>query len=92
MSEYITMTRPDGLPQDAWLRVHVRAGAVIEKVAPASMVMVGSLAQWRVWTGLPFDTDGDVVVPGALVPVKCSAAHDYAVYVEPNVWVRHDLG
>ncbi|HEY3872919.1 MAG TPA: hypothetical protein VGM10_31470 [Actinocrinis sp.] len=91
MSEYIKLNRPDGLPHDAWLRVHVRAGAVIEKVAPASMVMVGSLSQWRAWTGLPFDTDGDIVVPDALVPVKCSTAHDYAVYVEPNVWVRHDL-
>lgn len=91
MTDYITLTRADGLPRDAWLRVHVRAGAVIEKVCPASMVMAGSLAQWRAWTGLPFDTDGDVVVPGALVPVTCSATHNYAVYVEPNVWVRHDL-
>lgn len=63
MTEYIKLTRPDGLPQDAWLRVHVRAGAVIEKVAPASMVMAGSLARWRAWTGQPFDTDGDVIVP-----------------------------
>jgi GNAT superfamily N-acetyltransferase len=91
MTQYIKLTRPDGLPQDAWLRVHVRAGAVIEKVAPASMVMAGSLAQWRAWTGLPFDTDEDVIVPGALVPIKCSATHDYAVYAEPNVWVRHHL-
>ena len=40
---------------------------------------------------LAFDRDGDVVVPGALVPVHCDTAHDHAVYVEPNVWVRHDL-
>ncbi|WHM36809.1 N-acetyltransferase [Streptomyces sp. BPTC-684] len=91
MHEYIKLTRPDALPQDAWLRVHVRAGATIEKVAPASMVVAGSLAQWRTWTGLPFDKDGDVVVPGALVPVNCSVTHDRAVYVEPNVWVRHNL-
>lgn len=91
MADYVGLTRPDGLPQDAWLRVHVRAGGVVEKVAPASMTIPGSLERWRTWTGLPFDADGDVVVPGALVPVLCSAAHDYAVYVEPNVWVRHDL-
>jgi GNAT superfamily N-acetyltransferase len=91
MSDYIKLTRPDGLPHDAWLRVHVRAGAVIEKVAPASMVIAGSLLEWRAWTDLPFDTDGDVVVPEALVPVTCSTTHDYAVYIEPNVWVRHDL-
>jgi hypothetical protein len=91
MADYIAMTRPDGLPVDAWLRVHVRAGATVIGVAEASMAMAGSLAEWRAWTGLPFDTTGHVIVPEALVPVVCDMAHDYAVYVEPNVWVRHDL-
>jgi hypothetical protein len=30
-------------------------------------------------------------VPKALVPVRCDVEHGYAVYVEPNVWVQHDL-
>ncbi|MER5207810.1 N-acetyltransferase [Streptomyces sp. NPDC002825] len=88
--EYAFRTREaDGLPHDPWLRVHVRAGGVIEAVAPASMTVSGSLEQWRAWTGLPFDADGPVEVKGALVPVHCEAARGYAVYVEPNVWVRH---
>ncbi|MER5944829.1 N-acetyltransferase [Streptomyces sp. NPDC001904] len=92
MSEYAYRVRDaDGLPHDPWLRVHVRAGAVIEKVAPASMTVSGSLAQWRAWTGLPFDTAGPVEVPGALVPVHCAPGLDHAVYVEPNVWMRHAL-
>lgn len=91
MTEYVEQLRPDGLPQDPWLRVHVKAGASIVKVAPRSMVIAGSLAEWRAWTGLPFDTTGDVIVPQALVPVHCDVRHDHAVYVEPNVWVRHDL-
>lgn len=90
MSEYVLRRRDDGLPQDPWLRVHVRNGGTVEKVAPASMTVSGSLAQWRGWTGLPFDRDGDVEVPGALVPVRCDLAHDRAVYVEPNVWIRHE--
>ncbi|WP_306323628.1 MULTISPECIES: N-acetyltransferase [unclassified Streptomyces] len=90
MSEYAHRVRePDGLPHDPWLRVHVRAGGVIEKVAPASMVVAGSLEQWREWTGLPFEKEGPVEVPAALVPVRCEPEHGYAVYVEPNVWVRH---
>ncbi|MCC3776603.1 N-acetyltransferase [Streptomyces sp. UNOB3_S3] len=89
MADYALRRREDGLPADPWLRVHVRAGGVIEKVAPVSMTISGSLAQWRRWTGLPFDRDGDIEVPGALVPVHCDIAHDRAVYVEPNVWVRH---
>ena len=91
MAEYITMVREDGFPADPWLRVHVRAGGKIRQVAQASMVMAGSLAQWREWTGLPFDRTGDVIVPEALVPVHCDAEHDHAVYVEPNVWVEHVL-
>jgi GNAT superfamily N-acetyltransferase len=91
MTEYAFLTRDDGLPVDPWLRVHVRAGGAIERVATASMVVAGSLRQWREWTGLPFDTDGEVAVPKALVPVLVSQAHDRAVYVEPNVWIRHDL-
>ncbi|MGW2340322.1 N-acetyltransferase [Streptomyces sp. NPDC001661] len=90
IGEYAFRTREaDGLPHDPWLRVHVRAGGVIEKVAPASMVVAGSLVEWRSWTGLPFDKEGPVEVPAALVPVRCEPEHDYAVYVEPNVWVRH---
>ena len=89
MAEYARLTGDDGLPVDPWLRVHVRAGGVIDKVAPTSMVVTGSLAQWRSWTGLPFDTSGPVEVPEALIPVRCDTTHDQAVYVEPNVWVRH---
>lgn len=91
MSEYAYRTREDGLPHDPWLRVHVRAGAELIAVAPTSMTISGSLAEWRKWTGLPFDADGPVEVEGALVPVECRIAHDYAVYVEPNVWLRHRL-
>lgn len=92
MSEYAFRTREqDGLPHDPWLRVHVRAGGMIERVAPASMVIAGSLAEWRGWTGLPFDRPGDVTVPGALAPVHCAPDRDCAVYTEPNVWVRHRL-
>ncbi|MFE2265621.1 GNAT family N-acetyltransferase [Streptomyces griseosporeus] len=91
MAEYARRLRPDGLPHDPWLRVHARAGAVVDSVAPASMTVAGSLEQWRAWTGLPFDTAGDIEVPGALAPVRCEPDHDRAVYVEPNVWMRHAL-
>lgn len=91
MSEYAFRVRDDGLPVDPWLRTHVRAGGEIVMVAPTSMTIAGTLAEWRKWTGLPFDTDGPVEVPGALIPVRVSLTHDYAVYVEPNVWTRHRL-
>jgi hypothetical protein len=91
IQEYAYRVRHDGLPYDPWLRVHARAGGVVHAVAPASMTVSGSLEQWRRWTGLPFDTQGDIEVPGALVPVRCEPERGYAVYVEPNVWMRHAL-
>lgn len=91
MDEYAHRRRPDGLPADPWLRVHVRAGGRIVAVCSRAMTISGSLAEWRAWTGLPFDATGDVVVPGALVPVHCSLEHDHVAYVEPGVWIHHDV-
>jgi hypothetical protein len=55
------------------------------------MTIVGSIADWSHWTGMSFDRSGEVSIAGALVPVMVSLEQDYAVYVEPNVWVRHAL-
>jgi GNAT superfamily N-acetyltransferase len=91
MAAYAARARPDGLPEDPWLRVHARAGGRMVAVAPSSMTICASLDRWRRWTGLPFDTAGEVVAPGGLVPVHCDPAHGIAVYVEPNVWYHHSL-
>ena len=88
---YVARTRADGLPADPWVRLHVRAGGRVVGVCPTSMIVPGTLAQWRDWTGRALDTDGPTVVDRALVPVHVDLAHDYAVYVEPNVWVEHTL-
>lgn len=91
MTEYAQRLRADGLPADPWMRVHARLGATMVKVAPMAMVVAEPLTQWREWTGLPFDTTGKVRVPGALAPVLTDVEHDYAVYVEPNIWIQHEL-
>jgi GNAT superfamily N-acetyltransferase len=91
MATYVARQGADGLPADPWLRVHIRAGGVIEKIAPASMVVAGSIADWAAWTGARFTASGPVAIPGALVPVQVALAQDQAVYVEPNVWVRHSV-
>ncbi|MFI4947425.1 MAG: hypothetical protein ACHQC9_01305 [Alphaproteobacteria bacterium] len=88
-AQYVARTREDGLPDDPWLRVHVRAGARIVRIAPYSMVIPGTLAEWSQWTGVDFTRSGDIVVPGALAPVHVSLEQDHAVYVEPNLWIHH---
>jgi GNAT superfamily N-acetyltransferase len=91
MHDYAFRIREDGLPVDPWLRVHVRAGGRIIKIAPCSMTITGTLEQWRTWTELPLKESGEIVIPKALVPVYISQTHDYGVYIEPNVWVHHAL-
>jgi GNAT superfamily N-acetyltransferase len=88
-AEYVARIRADGLPQDSWVRTHVRAGARIIRIAPRSMVITGSIAEWSQWTGMRFGHSGDFFVPGALSPVHVSLEQDHAVYVEPNLWVHH---
>jgi hypothetical protein len=55
------------------------------------MTVSAPLESWRRWTGRPFDTAGDVIVPLALSPVHCDPVFDIATYVEPNVWMSHRL-
>ncbi len=88
-ADYVARTRGDGLPHDSWLRVHLRANAHVVKIAPHSMVIAGTLADWSDWTGMNFARSGEAIVPGALTPVHVSRQHDHAVYVEPNLWVHH---
>lgn len=89
MGDYVGRLREDGLPADGWLRVHARAGGEVLGPCERSMHIEGDVAEWREWTGLDLTVPGDHVVPQALAPVRSDGAR--AVYVEPNVWVRHRL-
>jgi GNAT superfamily N-acetyltransferase len=92
MASYCRWTRSDGLPYDPWLRVHARLGARILRPCERAMDIRGSVAEWMEWAGLEFPGSGDYVVPGALAPVRVSVEADEGIYIEPNVWVEHDLG
>jgi hypothetical protein len=91
IERYARWVRDDGLPFDPWLRVHVRAGGVIDGVCHRAMTVPGSVAEWEGWTGLQFPDSGRYVVDGALVPDEIDVEADRGVYVEPGVWVRHAL-
>jgi GNAT superfamily N-acetyltransferase len=88
LEDYMRWTREDGMPFDPWIRLHTRLGAEILTLAPRSLDISGSVADWESWTGMHFPQDGDYVVPGALVPVRFEAG--VGRYVEPNVWMRHE--
>jgi GNAT superfamily N-acetyltransferase len=91
IDDYIIWKTEDGLPFDAWLRVHVRAGARIVKPCHEAMIIRGPRAKWEEWTSLRFPQSGEYVIPGALNPMKMDLEHDEGIYVEPNVWMVHPL-
>jgi GNAT superfamily N-acetyltransferase len=88
---YARRTRPDGLPEDPWLRVHVRAGGRIVRAVPDSMSVEGTIDEWREWTGLDLPASGSYLPEGAASPVDIDLEADRGVYHDPNVWVVHDL-
>jgi GNAT superfamily N-acetyltransferase len=91
IDDYIRWTNDDGLPFDAWLRVHARAGARIVKPCHQAMTIRGTRDEWQDWTGLKFPQSGPYVIPGALNPIEMDIEKDEGEYVEPNVWMVHNV-
>ena len=91
IERYVEWRREDGRLFDPWLRVHESVGAELVRVAPRSMRITGSVADWESWTKMSFPESGTYVVPGALVPVEIDRERDEGIYVEPNVWMHHEI-
>ncbi|GCE50963.1 hypothetical protein EI42_02221 [Thermosporothrix hazakensis] len=91
MEDYIRWTREDGLPFDPWMRVHARLGARILKVAPRSMVIPGTVQDWERWSGMKLPQSGAYIIPEALVPLELSHERNEGIYIEPNVWMQHQI-
>jgi GNAT superfamily N-acetyltransferase len=92
IDDYIKWTNDEGLPFDAWLRVHARVGGKIIKPCHEAMTIRGTCAEWEGWTGLKFPQSGAYFIPGALNPMNMKLEQDEGVYIEPNVWMVHEIG
>ena len=91
MDDYVKWQTDEGLPFDAWLRVHARAGGRIIKPCHEAMLIRGSRAKWESWTAMKFPQRGEYIIPGALNPMVMDSEMDEGVYIEPNVWMVHRL-
>jgi len=91
MAEYVNQRREDGLPIDAWLRVHEKLGAKIIKICSKSMLIQGSVKEWQEWTGKEFPKSGKYWIDGALDEVEVDLENDIGTYLEPNVWMAHEV-
>lgn len=91
IDDYIKWTNEEGLPFDAWLRVHARVGARILKPCHEAMTIRGTRADWEEWTEMKFPQTGTYYIPGALNPMEMDIEKDEGVYIEPNVWMVHTI-
>jgi len=91
LDDYLTWTNEAGLPFDPWLRAHARLGARIVKACHESKIIRGTRVEWEAWTQMKFPQSGRYVIPGALVPIEMNVEKDEGVYVEPNVWIVHEV-
>ncbi len=90
MGSFISRVGLDGLPEDPWLRTHVRLGGNVIKVCPTSVSVSAPITYWHKWTRLPFQKER-VIIPNGLAPVMVDTVEGIATYVEPNVWVAHNF-
>jgi len=91
IDDYITWKNEIGLPFDAWLRVHARLGGRIVKPCHESKTIRGTCAEWELWTKMKFPQSGEYLIPDALVPIQMDIEKDEGVYIEPNVWIIHEV-
>ena len=91
IERYMTWRRDDGSLFDPWLRLHERMGARMGPPAPASYRIDGAVSDWESWLGMALPESGDYVFPGGLSPLAVDCETDRATYLEPNVWMIHNV-
>lgn len=88
---YVEWKRDDGLPFDPWIRLHTNMGAKVLGPMEESLIVKGSISDWELWTGMKFPESGQYVVDSALQPVKIDVENNQGTYIEPNLWVCHNI-
>jgi hypothetical protein len=91
IEQYMTWRRDDGSLFDPWLRLHERIGATMGPAMLGSYRIDGTIGEWESWLGMAFPESGDYVFPGGLSPLAVDREADQGTYLEPNVWMVHDL-
>jgi GNAT superfamily N-acetyltransferase len=91
LDDYVTWKNEQGEAFDLWLRVHLREGARVIRVCHQAKTIRGSRLEWEQWTGMQFPQSGRYIINGALGPIEMNSERDEGVYVEPNVWIVHEV-
>ncbi len=89
--QYCGWKNDNNEPFDPWIRTHWRLGAKIIRPAMHSMYINASLDKWQEWTGMKFPQSGQYIIPGGLVPLEVDIQQQMGYYIEPNLWMFHNL-
>ncbi|WP_228985309.1 transferase [Photorhabdus laumondii] len=89
--QYCRWKNDNNEPFDPWIRTHWRLGAKIIQPAMHSMSINATLDKWQEWTGMKFLQSGQYIIPGGLVPLVVDVQQQMAYYIEPNLWMFHNL-
>ncbi len=92
ISEYVKWQNSCGKPFDPWLRTHINIGGEVIRPCSESMTYTGKIAEWEEWLNMKFPVSSAYVVPEMLSTLVVDRQFDRGTYVEPNVWVRHQVG
>jgi hypothetical protein len=60
-------------------------------VCEESMTISGTVTDWETWGNIKIHSSGDYIVNNALVPVRVDREKNIGRYIEPNVWVVHNV-
>src|SRR5699024_3255067 len=91
VKEYITCELEDGSAFDPWTRTHIKTCAQVIKEAEKSILIPATIKEWEEWTGMKLPSSGRYIINEGLVPLEVDITTDKGVYVEPNVWLRHQI-
>lgn len=94
MSEFALLKREDGLPEDHWIRLHVRSGASILGVSETSHRHAMSLQDfYEQFSHSPVTHSGDTMIEknGEWFKIYVGLEHDVVLINQGCVWVQHTL-
>jgi GNAT superfamily N-acetyltransferase len=74
IERYARRTGEDGPPFDPWLRVHRRLGAEVLRLAPRSMEISGTVAEWEGWGECASPRAAGTSCPGPWSPSRWTAS------------------
>jgi amino acid adenylation domain-containing protein len=88
-AEWCARRRPDGTAEDAWIRMHERAGGKVLGIEEHSQRVVAPIEEWERWTGRSLRDEAEAHVPGTLGPVRIDHPAGLGIYDEPCLWFDH---